>query len=64
MNTIQLGWSPFFEDQLASDDRSRYAVGRILEERRNAFVLLTEHGRELIASLADIGARSISRVEA
>ena len=52
MNSIHLGWSPFFENQLASNDRSRYAVGRILEERRNAYVLLTEDGRELIASLA------------
>ena len=33
MNSIHLGWSPFFENQLASDDRSRYAVGRILEEK-------------------------------
>jgi ribosome biogenesis GTPase len=52
VNTIHLGWSPFFESQLASGDRSRYAVGRILEERRNACVLLLEDGRELIASLA------------
>jgi len=52
VNTIHLGWSPFFENQLASDDRSRYAVGRVLEERRNAYLLMTEGGRELIASLA------------
>lgn len=52
MNSIHLGWSPFFENQLASDDRSRYTVGRISEERRNAYVLLTEDGRERIASLA------------
>lgn len=44
MNSIHLGWSPFFEDQLASGDRSRYSVGRILEERKNSHVLLTEDG--------------------
>jgi ribosome biogenesis GTPase len=52
VNPIHLGWSPFFENQLASDDRSHYAVGRVLEERRSAYVLLIEDGRELIASLA------------
>ena len=49
MNSIHLGWSPFFENQLASGDRSRYSVGRILEERKNCYVLLTEDGRELLA---------------
>ena len=52
MNSIHLGWSPFFENQLASGDRSRYSVGRILEERKNCYVLLTEDGREVLASLA------------
>ena len=52
MNSIHLGWSTFFEDQLAPDDRSRYSVGRILEERKNCYVLLTEDGREVLASLA------------
>ena len=52
MNSIHLGWSPFFEHQLALGDRSRYSVGRILEERKNCYVLLTEDGRELLASLA------------
>lgn len=52
MNSIHLGWSPFFENQLASGDRSRYSVGRILEERRNCYVLLTEDCREVLASLA------------
>jgi ribosome biogenesis GTPase len=47
-----MGWSPFFENQLASGDRSRYSVGRILEERKNCYVLLTEDGREVRASLA------------
>ena len=52
MNSIHLGWSLFFENQLASGDRSRYSVGRILEERKNCYVLLTEDGREVLASLA------------
>jgi ribosome biogenesis GTPase len=52
VNSIHLGWSPFFENQLTSDDRSRYSVGRILEERKNGYVLLTEDGREVLASLA------------
>ena len=52
MNSIHLGWSPFFENQVASDDRSRYSVGRILEERKNCYVLRTEDGREVLASAA------------
>ena len=52
MNSIHLGWSPFFENQLTSDDRSRYSVGRVLEERKNCYVLLTEDGHEALASLA------------
>jgi ribosome biogenesis GTPase / thiamine phosphate phosphatase len=47
-----MGWSPFFENQLASGDRSSYSVGRILEERKNCYVLLTDDGREVLASLA------------
>jgi ribosome biogenesis GTPase len=49
---MRLGWSNFFENQLMSGDRSRYSVGRILEERKNCDVLLTEDGREVLASLA------------
>ncbi len=42
MNSIDLGWSPFFENQLAPDDRPRYSVGRIMEERKNYYLLLTD----------------------
>jgi ribosome biogenesis GTPase len=52
VNSIQLGWSPFFENQLTSGDRSRYSVGRILAERKSCYVLLTEDGREVLASVA------------
>jgi ribosome biogenesis GTPase len=52
VHSIHLGWSPFFENQLASSDRSRYSVGRILEERKNCYALLTEDGYEVLASLA------------
>jgi ribosome biogenesis GTPase len=52
VNSIRLGWSSFFENQLASDDRSRYSVGRIIEERKSCYVLLTEDGGEVLASLA------------
>ena len=52
MNTIHLGWSPFFESQLVSGERSRYSVGRILEERRNCYVLRTEDGCDVLASVA------------
>jgi len=52
VNSIHLGWSPFFEKQLTSGDRSRYSVGRILEKRKNCYVLLTEGGSEVLGSLA------------
>ena len=52
MNSIHLGWSPFFENQLASGDRSPYSVGRSLEERKNHSVFLNEDGRAVLASLA------------
>jgi len=52
VNSIHLGWSPFFENQLASSDRSRYSVGRIIEERKNYYLLLTDDDREVLASLA------------
>jgi ribosome biogenesis GTPase len=47
-----MGWSPFFENQLTTADRTRYSVGRILEERKNGYVLLIEDGREVLASAA------------
>lgn len=52
MNSMYLGWSPFFENQLTSGDRSRYSVGRILEERKNCYVLLIDDGSEVLASAA------------
>jgi ribosome biogenesis GTPase / thiamine phosphate phosphatase len=52
VNSIHLGWSPFFENQLTSGDRSHYATGRILEERKNFYVLLTEDGSEVLVSAA------------
>ncbi len=52
MNSIHLGWSPFFENQLASSDRSCYSVGRIIEVNKNHYVLLTDDGGEVLASLA------------
>ncbi len=52
MNSIHLGWSPFFENQLTSSDRARYSVGRVLEERKNCCMVLNEDGREVLASLA------------
>ena len=52
MNSIHLGWSPFFEKQLTPDERIRYSAGRIIEERKNYYVLLTDDGREVLASLA------------
>ena len=52
MNSIHLGWSPFFENQLGPGDRLRYSVGRIIEERKNHYVLLTDDGHEVLASLA------------
>jgi hypothetical protein len=55
VNSIHLGWSPFFENQLASGDRSRYSVGRIPEDRKNRYVLLTEDGREMLALVGSSG---------
>jgi ribosome biogenesis GTPase len=52
VNSIHLGWSPFFENQLTSGDRSRYSVGRILEDRKNCYVLLIDDGGEVLASAA------------
>ena len=52
MNSIHLGWSPFFESQLGPCDRPRYSVGRIIEERKNCYVLLTDDSSEVLAPLA------------
>jgi len=45
VNSIHLGWSPFFENQLAAGDRSCYSVGRILAERKACYVLLEKELR-------------------
>ena len=51
MNSIQLRWSPFF-------DQSRHSVGRILEERKNCYELLTDDGREVLGRKPDKKAQS------
>jgi ribosome biogenesis GTPase / thiamine phosphate phosphatase len=46
-----LGWNTFFDNQIDPSDRERWLFGRVIEEQRDAWCVLTEHA-ELRADLA------------
>lgn len=48
-----LGWSPFFENQLSSEDRKEYRFARVIEEQRGMFrVCLPKTDQELRAQVS------------
>ncbi|WP_076541050.1 ribosome small subunit-dependent GTPase A [Shewanella sp. UCD-KL21] len=49
MNTLpslsQLGWRPFFQQQLTLDELTDFNIGRVIEQHRSGVVVLSEHGQ-------------------
>ncbi|MUH71405.1 ribosome small subunit-dependent GTPase A [Psychrosphaera haliotis] len=46
----QLGWRPYFQQQLSLEEFEQYQIGRISEQHRNSNVLLTEKGQLSLVS--------------
>ncbi|PSW22274.1 ribosome small subunit-dependent GTPase A [Photobacterium sanctipauli] len=50
MNSIpslpQLGWRPFFQQQLTLDELGEYQVGRVVEQHRSGVVVMGEQGQQ------------------
>ncbi|MEZ9232953.1 ribosome small subunit-dependent GTPase A [Vibrio amylolyticus] len=42
---VQLGWRPYFQQQLSLDDLDAYQVGRVLEQHRSQLVVMSEQGQ-------------------
>lgn len=42
---IQLGWKPYFQQQLSIDEHNRFNIGRIVEQHRNNVVVISERGQ-------------------
>jgi len=45
ISSIQLGWSPFFQQQLSLEEWDSCSVGRIVGQHRSNIDVMTEHGR-------------------
>ena len=49
MNTMpslsQIGWRPFFQQQLTLDELSGLSIGRVVEQHRSGVVVLSEQGQ-------------------
>lgn len=41
----QLGWKPFFQQQLSFDELSEHSVGRIIEQHKSNIIILSEDGQ-------------------
>lgn len=39
---VQLGWKPFFQQQLSLDELGCFNVARIVEQHRNKLVVMSE----------------------
>lgn len=42
---VQLGWKPFFAQQLSIDESTDLIIGRIVEQHRNSLLALSEEGQ-------------------
>lgn len=45
LNNAQIGWRPFFQQQLSLEEHSDLALGRVIEQHRNKVVILSESGQ-------------------
>jgi len=45
----QLGWSPFFQQQLSLEEWEQYAIARVVGQHRSNIEIMTEHGKKIIA---------------
>ncbi|WP_295893560.1 ribosome small subunit-dependent GTPase A [uncultured Vibrio sp.] len=41
----QLGWRPYFQQQLSLEDLEQYQIGRVLEQHRSQLVVMNEQGQ-------------------
>lgn len=44
----QLGWKPFFQQQLSLDELSDFHIGRIVEQHRSRIIALSEQGQKIL----------------
>ncbi|WP_308199822.1 hypothetical protein [Shewanella psychromarinicola] len=41
----QLGWKPFFQQQLSLDELTDLTMGRVIEQHRDRIVVMSEQGQ-------------------
>ncbi|NLS11947.1 ribosome small subunit-dependent GTPase A [Vibrio sp. SM6] len=44
----QLGWKPFFQQQLSLEDLTEYHIGRVIEQHRDRVVVMFEQGQKSV----------------
>ncbi|WOT03975.1 ribosome small subunit-dependent GTPase A [Shewanella youngdeokensis] len=49
----QLGWRPFYQQQLNLDELTLYSIGRVVEQHRSHVVVLNEQGSTRLTHYAD-----------
>lgn len=41
----QLGWKPFFQQQLTLEELTEFMIGRVIEQHRSSIVVMAEQGQ-------------------
>lgn len=41
----QLGWKPFFQQQLTLEKLTEFTIGRVIEQHRSSIVVMAEQGQ-------------------
>ncbi|MGR6861735.1 hypothetical protein ACU5EH_16230 [Aliivibrio salmonicida] len=44
----QLGWKPFFQQQLSLEELTDYSIGRVIEQHRDRIFIMSEQGQQSI----------------
>ena len=41
----QLGWKPFFQQQLTLEELTEFMIGRVIEQHRSSIIVMAEQGQ-------------------
>lgn len=50
---MQLGWKPFFGQQLSIDELAEFSIGRVIEQHRSSLLALSEQGQHSLIKSAN-----------
>ena len=59
ISLTQLGWTPFFQQQLSLEEWDIYEFGRVIGHHRSIIEIMTEHGNKTLALTAKMPALTV-----